>query len=228
MPLTCIAVDDEPLALQLISEFVKRLNEVVLLDTFDNAIAAESFLKKHTVDLLFMDVDMPDLNGITLIKRLPIKPLLILTTAYRNYAYDGFELSAVDFLLKPFDFQRFSKAVDKAIQQCKREQEEKDNFISVYAEYKLIKINISEIEFIAAMEDYVQIHLLNGKTILTLSTLKGMMQRLPKEHFLQVHRSFIIALRHIQSFSNKKVKLLTTTINVGLRYLDEVSQKLKR
>lgn len=227
MSLSCIAIDDEPLALQLIANFTDRHPDLNLLGTFENALLAETFLQQHSVDLLFLDVDMPDLNGITLAKRLSIKPLLILTTAYRNYAYEGYELNAVDFLLKPFDFTRFSKAVDKALQQYKPALKNED-FIAVYAEYQLVRINVQDIEFITAMEDYVRIHLLNGKTIMTLSTMSGILQRLPMGEFMRVHRSFIVALRYVQSFSNKKLQLQTTEVRVGNRYLADVFEKLKR
>ena len=139
MPLKCIAIDDEPLALELIKNYVGRIPELQLLHTFDDALSGAEFLKKGTVDLLFVDINMPDITGVELVRSLEQRPMVIFTTAYKNYAYEGFELEAMDYLLKPIDFNRFSKAVDKAIEYHKYKNaapaEDNTESLYVYSEY---------------------------------------------------------------------------------------------
>lgn len=230
MTINCIAIDDEPLALQLLSTYIAKTPNLNLLHTFEDAIAAMEYLDHHPIDLLFLDVDMPDMSGITLVEKLAIKPFIIFTTAHKHYALDGFELEAVDFLLKPFDFNRFLKAVDRVDQLFLLHQEHKelstDACIYVYSEYKLIKVALGSIEYIEAMEDYIKIHLVSGERIITLSTLKGIMERLPQASFMRVHRSFIVSLDKIHSFNKKKLQMPSIEIAVGNSYLLQIRQKL--
>jgi two-component system, LytTR family, response regulator len=153
---------------------------------------------------------MPDISGLDLVRSLKEKPFVIFTTAYRRYAYEGFELEALDYLLKPFDFNRFSKAVSKAIdlkKYKKTEREEDTESLYVYSEYRLVKIALKEIEYIESLEDYIKIILSDGKSVLTLGSMKKVLEKLPPDKFRRIHRSYIIPIAKVKSISNRKVSL---------------------
>jgi len=210
MALTCIAIDDEPLALELIKTYAKQLPELDLVNTFHDAIAGKQFLKNHPVDLLFIDINMPDISGLDLVRSLKKKPLIIFTTAYKEFAIDGFELEALDYLLKPIEFERFSKAVLKAQNFYAYKNtvlsEAPDSFF-VYSEYQAIKINTDEIAYIESLKNHLQIHLINAKPVLTVMSLKKIEEKLPKGKFLRIHRSFIVPVAQVKSILNRKVLL---------------------
>lgn len=231
MPLKCIAIDDEPLALELISSYVNRLPEVQLLHTFEDAISGAEFLSATAVDLLFLDINMPDISGIDLARALKNKPMIIFTTAYKQFAFDGFELEAVDYLLKPIDFDRFAKAVNKAIEIKKYrtalDSSAHEAFIYVHSEYRMIKIMLREIEYIESMEDYIKIHLATEKTVLTLMPLKKVMEILPDQQFKRIHRSYIVPLSRVRSVQNKKVQLTDVVLPIGESYAEQVKAWLK-
>jgi two-component system, LytTR family, response regulator len=213
MPLKCIAIDDEPLALEIIKSYAIQLPQLQLLQTFDDAISAGEFLRNAPVDLLLVDIHMPDISGIELVKSLKVKPAIIFTTAHKKFAYDGFELEALDYLLKPIDFGRFKKAVMKAVEfdQYKNAAKETTReFFFVRSEYKMVKIDLDEIDYIESLEDYIKIHIANGRPILTLMTLKAVVEKLPDDKFIRIHRSYAIPLNRIRSVVNKKV-LLTSS-----------------
>lgn len=209
--LKCVAIDDEPLALALIKTYIEATAELNLAQVFEDAIAAAEYLSKYPVDLLFLDIDMPDITGLELYNSLAAKPMVIFTTAYKNFAFEGFELNAIDYLLKPIDYIRFKKAAKKAIDfhhtQKLKQTETSNEYVFVYSEYKLLKIDVSEIVYLESLEDYVKIHLNNGKMILTLTTLKKLIDKLPADKFRRIHRSFVIAIKEVQMISNRKVKL---------------------
>jgi len=199
MQLKCIAIDDEPLALEVIKKHVDDSPELNLQLTFDDAISGAEFLKTNPVDLLFIDIDMPDITGVDLVRSLEIKPMVIFTTAYKNYAYQGFELEAIDYLLKPIDTKRFGAAVQKALDYHKYKNLEKgkeeDESIYVHSEYRMIKIVIKDIEFIESMQDYIKIHLVAlDKPILTLMPMKAVLEKLPAALFARIHRSYAVAI----------------------------------
>jgi len=223
--LSCIAVDDEPLALRVIVGFAERHPALRLVRTFSNPSEAKTFLEQEPVDLLFLDVDMLEINGVDFARALSPRPLLVFTTAHKAYAVDGFDLDSVDYLLKPFDYSRFERAVDKAL--TRHASQEYRPFLTVYEEYQLVKIHLDEIECIESMQDYVRIHLLNGKSIMTLSTLKAIHDRLPKNMFIRIHRSYIVAASQITSFSHRKVQLPRFQLSVGESYYKDVLRFLK-
>jgi DNA-binding LytR/AlgR family response regulator len=198
------------LALALIQEYVTRIPELRLLYSFEDAIAGSEFLRNNPVDILFVDINMPDISGLSLVASLDVKPAVIFTTAYKKFAFEGFELEAVDYLLKPISFERFEKAVKKAIQSLKgKEKEEElpqDDFF-VWSEYKQVKIDLSQIEFIEAREDYVLFHQLNHRPVLSLMTLKSVQEKLPVIKFVRIHRSYIIPVSGIKQIGSKKVTL---------------------
>ncbi len=222
--LRCIAIDDEPLALKLISRYTSGFAELELVHTFEDAVSGAEYLRKGTTDLLFIDVNMPDINGVDLVRSLENKPMIIFITAYKNFAVEGFELQALDYLLKPIESNRFAKAVEKAIDYYKYKhpgtEQKQHNSLYVYSEYRMVKIEFDDIEYIESMEDYIKIHVNKGKTILTLIPLKKVLERLPPDKFQRIHRSFIVPVDKIKAVHNRKVILSGAELPVSESYLD--------
>lgn len=211
MKIKCVAIDDEPFALSLIRKYVGDFPELELIAVFDDSVAGAAYLRDHKIDLLFVDINMPHLNGLQLVRELSEKPLVIFTTAYTNYALEGFELEALDYLSKPISPERFEKSILRAIEQYnfrKRQSEDAVAAIFVRSEYKLVKINVRDILFIEGMEDYIKIHLLStAHPVLTLMSLKEVFTKLPSGEFSRIHRSYIVANTQVYSVLNKKVYL---------------------
>ncbi|MEN0056012.1 MAG: LytTR family DNA-binding domain-containing protein [Mucilaginibacter sp.] len=231
MTLKCIAIDDEPLALRLIDEYVSRFPALQLIKTFDDAISGAEFLKARPVDLLFIDINMPDITGIDLVRSLEVKPMVVFTTAYKNFAFEGFELEALDYILKPIDFKRFEKAVEKAIDYYRYKTqtpgEQPDESLYVYSEYRMVKIDLGAIEYIESMEDYIKIHLTDAKTVLTLMPMKKVLEKLPADKFQRIHRSYIVPVNKIRSIQNRKVKLTDVELPVSESYADFIRTWMK-
>src|ERR1700743_79882 len=182
MQLKCIAIDDEPLALTLMRKYIADYPVLQLLHTFEDAVSAAEYLAKNKVDLLFIYINMPDITGVDLVRSLVDPPMVIFTTAYKNYAFEGFELQAIDYLLKPIDQKRFATAVQKAVALHERKNTDAapkgDESIYVHSEYRSIKINLADIEYIESMQDYVKIYIVNQpKPVLTLMTLKSLLAK---------------------------------------------------
>lgn len=223
----CIAIDDEPLALDIIKRFVSKIPEVSLEATFEDPLEALSYLQQHPVDLLFIDIQMPDINGFQLLNSIPHKPLIIFTTAYAQYAVESYELDAIDYLLKPIFFDRFLKAVNKAQQQLlaqkvlqqspQNPQSEAPDHLFIKSDTRFFKVNIQDIIFIEGMRDYIAIHTESQK-ILTLMSMTRMLEKLPSTDFMRVHKSYIIGLRHIRLFQNNRVRVGEHEIPVSNSY----------
>ncbi|MEJ2884538.1 LytR/AlgR family response regulator transcription factor [Pedobacter sp. GR22-6] len=230
-PLKCIAIDDEPLALELIKTYASKFPALQLLHTFEDAIYGAEYLKKHVVDLLFIDINMPDITGIDLVRSLDVRPMVIFTTAYKNFAYEGFELDALDFLLKPIDFERFSRTINKAIDYHQYKQNPKSassDSIYVHSEYRLVRIVLEEISYIESFGDYVTIHQLNEKPVATLMSLKKILEKLPEKQFRRIHRSFIVSIDQIKSLHNRKVQLRAgNELPIGDSYMQLMQEWLK-
>ncbi len=207
----CVIIDDEPLALSVLEKYIAAFPVLELVGTFDDAIEGGRFLKANTVDLLFIDINMPDLSGLELVARLETRPMVIFTTAYKKFAYEGFELEALDYLLKPITIERFEKAVQRAAERFElKKTRENEEFIVVRSEYKAIKIALNDIAYIEGMEDYIKIHLLSSRhPVTTLMSLKGILEILPENVFNRIHRSYIVPSLQVKSIQNKKVKLLS-------------------
>ena len=223
----CIAVDDEPLALELMETYIAQVPGLELLTTFTDAISAWGFLKKNQVDLVFLDIQMPDINGIQLAKSLDRKnPMVIFTTAYSKYAVEGFNVEAVDYLLKPFEFSRFMVAVNKAKEQKALKPTtpvlEDEQAIYVKSDYQNIRIATRDIQYIEGFDDYIRIHVDTGKSIYTLMSLKSMLEKLPASEFIRVHRSYIIPVKRIKRIHNQQVQLGDKEIPIGKSYVDAV------
>jgi DNA-binding LytR/AlgR family response regulator len=229
----CLIVDDEPLAVELLEDFVSKVPFLELVSSCSNGIEAISIVKTTRIDLIFTDIEMPDFSGIELIKSLDVKPLFIFTTAYSHYAIEGFNLNAVDYLVKPIPFHRFLTAVNRAheIFLLKKEdsrlavqpnaQVESVNFIFVKSEYDNIKINFDDIKYIEGLKDYIKIFSTSHKPILTLSSFKKIEDKLPSNLFIRVHRSYIVSIKHIHSVQRNRILIDQTRIPIGLNYKDE-------
>lgn len=225
-----LILDDEPLPVELLKSYVSRIPELHLAGTFHDPLAARDFIVKERVDLLFLDIEMPHLNGLEFFRSLPVKPLTIFTTAYPDFAVDGFALNAVDYLLKPFDFDRFHQAVKRALEYHAFLQLPKgrapEPFILVKSEYKVVRISVSDILYIEGMDSYVKIYA-GGKPVLSLMSMKGMMDLLPESEFLRVHRSFIVPVGRIQSIRNKTIHIGNQQIPIGGTYESVVEEWMK-
>ncbi|NCT75491.1 MAG: response regulator transcription factor [Chitinophagaceae bacterium] len=227
MVLKCIAIDDEPPALELLRAYIEKTPGLQLLQTFDDALSGGEFLRSNAVDLLFVDINMPDITGLDLVRSLKERPMIVFTTAYKKFAHEGFELDAIDYLLKPISFDRFSKAVTKATEyfayKNKSGNAVPDNLF-VYSEYRMIKIPLQQIEYIESLEDYVKIHLTEGKAVMTLMTLKSTLEKLPSEKFSRIHRSYIVAVDKVLSVQNRKARLGSIELPISDSYASFVQE----
>lgn len=228
MPLKCIAIDDEPPALVLLKEYISRTPALQLVQGFDDAIAGGEFLRNNPVDLLFIDINMPDISGLDLVRSLEQRPMIIFTTAHKKFAIDGFELDAIDYLLKPISFERFSKAVSKAVEYADyktRSIVSEAEALFVYSEYRMVKVPLAEIEYIESLEDYIRIHLTGSKPIMTLMTMKKVLEKLPDSKFRRIHRSYIVAISKVKSILNRKATLLSSAeLPISDSYLDFIDE----
>lgn len=210
--INCIAIDDEPLALRQIKGYIEKLPGLNLVNTFATAIKALEFLQNEEVDLMFVDINMPDLSGMEFVKSLTHPPKVIFTTAYREYAVEGFQVDAADYLVKPISFAAFSKAVEKTKQryfdQTKAPTESikaDEQFLFIKSEYKIVRIDLNNIKYIEGMRDYVRIHLSDEKPIMALLGMKKIMDHLPQDSFMRVHRSYIVNLNKIHTIERNRI-----------------------
>lgn len=218
----CVVIDDEPLAIQVLEGYINNTKDLQLIRTFDDAIAGAGYLTIEKPDLLFIDIDMPDISGLEIVASLENKPLIVFTTAHKKYAIDGFELEAVDFLLKPIAYERFLKAVEKARFHLDRQHTVDNESIIVKSEYKKVKIMLADIEYIEGMEDYIKIYVSGaGHPVLTLMSLKRILEMLPSVSFSRIHRSYIVPHKKVMAIQNKKAILENgTELNIGESHLD--------
>jgi len=211
MKIKCIAIDDEPLALKQISSYIEKTPFLEAVALCHNAFDAMKFLANNEVDLMFVDINMPDLNGMDFVKSLIQKPQIIFTTAYSEYAIEGFQVDALDYILKPISYSSFLKSANKANtwfelnhKQTESIQTTQDSLF-VKSEYKMVRIFLSEIKYIESSNEYIQIHLVNDEPVTTLIRLKVMEEQLPKDKFMRVHRSFIVNLDRIKVIERNRI-----------------------
>jgi|SRR5690606_19784918 len=229
----CIAVDDEPLALEIITDFARKVPFLSLVQTFENAAEAMKFLQDERVDLVFLDIKMPDINGIQFLKSLKYPPLVIFTTAYGEYALDGYDLDVVDYLLKPVPFERFLRAASKAQEYLAVSQQKNgdncyvNDYIFIKTEYKIIKINLEDILFIEALKDYTKIYT-PYQPVLTLRSLKSFETRLPSDKFIRVHRSYLVSLNKINSVEKNTVMIANQSIPISDGYRERFYDVITR
>ncbi len=227
--INALIVDDEPLALDVLETYIERLPNVNLVRRCNNAIEAMDALNSEKIDLMFLDIQMPQLTGIDFLKTLQNPPLVVFTTAYPNYALDGYELNVTDYLLKPISFERFMTAVNKATDQLAlqnsssnvEEANEGTDFIFVKSDKKLIKVKYSDIHYIEGLKDYVIIRMANSRVI-TLQTMKSLEVKLPSDLFKRIHRSYIVALDHIDAIVGNMVEINKKHLPIGKNYREEL------
>ncbi len=225
-----IAIDDEPLALKLIQAYCAKKDFITLQKTFTRPTEALEHLKSNPTDLVFVDIQMPAMSGISLVKSLPKNIMVIFTTAFSSYAVESYELNAIDYLLKPINFPRFEKAVIKAkefYQYTLKSGHTEDNYIFIRADYSLIKLYLTDILYIEGLADYLKIFVSNRKTIVARMTMKDMLDKLPDSDFVRVHRSFIVPFHRILSVRNNTIYLPEREVSIGKTYVEEFGKRYK-
>lgn len=236
MILNCVIVEDEPLARNLMVEYVRKVPSLNLIEACSSPVTAIDVLRKNSVDLLFLDVQMPELTGISLLKILQKRPLVVLTTAYSEYALEGFELDVADYLLKPITFERFLKAVDKVTQRLESKQapatekiiqETTSPFVFVKDGTKLVKVQLNDILFVEGLKDYVTIHTRQQK-IVSLQRLKSLEEQLPADKFIRIHNSFIVALQAIDVVHKGEVQIGGAMLPIGETYKKTFKEFIER
>lgn len=236
MKLNCVIIEDEPLARNLMVEYVKKVPSLNLIEAFSNPLEAMETLRSASIDILFLDVQMPEITGISLLKILKKRPMVVLTTAYSQYALEGYELDVADYLLKPITFERFLKSVDKITQRLESspaapqpvvEPSAAPAFIFVKDGTKLVKVKLDEILYIEGLKDYVTIHTPNQK-IVTLQRLKALEEQLPANKFIRIHNSYIIALNAIDVIQKNEVQIKGVTLPVGDTYRKSFKEFIER
>lgn len=229
---TCIIVDDEAVARDIIASHISKIDNIEIAMQCKNAIEAFNFISNNKVDLVFLDINMPEISGIAFAKSINKDIKIIFTTAYRDYAVEGFDLQAVDYLLKPISFERLLQAVNRyfevtsSINEYALEPSESNDFIFVRSDRRMIKIDFDSILYIESYSDYIKIHL-EGENIVTRETISAMEAKLPKQNFIRIHRSYIIALSKIQSFNSEGVTLNRRTLPFSRSYRKEVLKLLE-
>lgn len=236
-----IIVDDEPLALDVLETYIEKIPELNLVTRCNNALEANDALTTHEIDLMFLDIQMPQLTGIDFVKTLNDPPIIIFTTAYPNYALEGFELDALDYLLKPISLERFMKATNKAIDQINLQRsaaqpsgpmpEDGEDFFFVKADKKLVKIKYDEILYIEGLKDYVIIRLEKNRVI-TLQTMKSLEEKLPANLFQRIHRSYIVSLDKIEAIVGNMVEVSekgqAKHLPIGKNYRDDLLEIINK
>ena len=240
-PLRCIAVDDEPLALGLVAAFVEKTPFLTLTGRFSSAVEALHVIHQEDIDIIFLDIQMPDLTGIELARVIEKSgtpgPRIIFTTAFNQYALDGFKVDALDYLLKPFNYEEFLRAATRAktyvelLQKASTANviETKDEYLFLKVEYQLVRIAYDDILYTEGLKDYVKVHLKSdNKPILSLTSLKALEEKLPTSKFMRVHRSFIVNLDKIGAITRNTIQIGNTTIPVSDQYKETFSQFLSK
>lgn len=241
MILNCIAVDDEPLALGLIVSFIEQTPFLKLAGSFSSGIKALEILNEQAIDLVFLDIQMPDLTGIQLARILDSKsaigkPRVIFTTAFNNYAIEGYKVDALDYLLKPFDYEEFLKAANKALSYAEKFSPvadpthiEQEDYLFLKVEYQLVRVAVKDILYIEGLKDYVKVYLDHvDKPILTLTSLKALEQKLSPAKFMRLHRSYIVQLEKITSVSKNALNIGELSITVGEQYKEGFNEYLRK
>ncbi|WP_372776512.1 LytR/AlgR family response regulator transcription factor [Mangrovibacterium sp.] len=235
MKIRTITIDDEPLALKLLSSYVEKTPYMELLGEFDNPLDAMEFLETTTVDLIILDIQMPDLSGVEFARVQHTQAKLIFTTAYEKYAVESYKLNAVDYLLKPYSYQEFLQAAGKAKKLIDLEQgaatsvEANSQFLFLKSEYKIRRINFDDILYVEGLKDYVKVFLAHEeKPILSLSSMKAMEEKLPADEFMRVHRSFIVHLNKIEVIERSRIVFGKTYIPVSDQYKEKFQEYLNQ
>ncbi|WP_420577383.1 LytR/AlgR family response regulator transcription factor [Ekhidna sp.] len=221
----CLIVDDEPPAREVLESYIAELPKLQLVASCSNAVEALEWMDKESIHLIFLDINMPKLSGINFYKSLSTKPKVIFTTAYAEHAVEGFELEAVDYLLKPFSFERFIKAVNKV--EVGQKEANSADFIMLKADKKNHKVNFDQILYFESIGDYVKVHLRDAKTLIISETLRKLEEVLPYT-FLRVHKTYIISIPHLEYVEGNQITIGKTKIPIGQSYRDKVNDVFKK
>jgi len=230
----CLIVDDEPMAREILKNHLQKIDSVNIVASCKNAMDAFNIISSKQVDVIFLDINMPEISGLSFAKSINKKIKIIFTTAYREYAVDGFDLQAVDYLLKPISFERLFQSINKYIDECVpsdlsidgQTKEEISDFIFVRSERKMIKVNFSEILYIESLGDYVKI-ILGEKNIVTRESISGIEAKLSKKIFLRTHRSYLVSIEQITSFTHEYIEINKNVIPISRSYKTSVLNKLE-
>jgi DNA-binding LytR/AlgR family response regulator len=230
---TCIIVDDEPMAREILISFIDKIPSLQLVKSCKNAMEAFEVINSEKIDLFFLDINMPEISGLSLAKLISKESKVIFTTAYRDYAVEGFNLKAVDYLLKPVAFERFLEAVNKFFETNKLTttafkpvEKEQNNFFFVRSDRKMVRINFDEIQYVESVGDYLKIHF-QEKTVVTRETITNIEAKLPQVDFVRTHRSFIVAIKCIESYTNEFVEINKKAIPISRKYKESILNKLE-
>ncbi|MDN5204985.1 LytTR family DNA-binding domain-containing protein [Fulvivirgaceae bacterium BMA10] len=223
----CLIVDDEPLAQEVISDYIGRLDFLSEVGKCNDALSAIEFLNQKPVDLIFLDIQMPALNGINFLKALSSPPLIIFTTAHRHYAVDGFDLNAIDYLIKPIPFYRFVQAIEKVRIRSGRspDKDNDSNAIFFKVDKKKVRVSYAEILFIESLKDYIKV-VLRDRSFITYQNLTGVLTLLPPSQFVQVHKSFIVNFHYVRAIEGNVLEIADSTVPIGRNYRETAMQKI--
>lgn len=228
--INCVIVDDEPIAREILESFVKKTPNLKLILSCKNAMEALQVSQTEVIDLFFLDINMPEITGLSLAKIINKKSQIIFTTAYRDYAVDGFNLNVIDYLLKPIAFDRFLQAIQKVSKsnpdiKVSQKNENKKDFMFVRADRKMVKINFKDILYIESLGDYVKVFT-HKNTIVTRETISNFEATLPNDYFIRVHRSYIVSIPKISSYTNEYIEIAKKAVSISRSYKESVLQKL--
>jgi len=226
MKLNCLIIDDEPIALEIIESYLKLIDQLNLIGKCENALEANNFLFKYSIDLIFLDIEMPHLNGLTFLKNLTDPPAVIITTAYRDYALEGFELNVLDYLLKPISQERFLKAVNRMLIKTQK-QINKFPYIYLKVDLKMVKVVLDDILYIEGLSNYVKVFT-NNTVLISYQKLTHLAEVLPSDQFYRSHRSYIVNIHQISAFTATEVEIGTTELSIGGKYKDHLLDALHR
>ncbi|HSJ69053.1 MAG TPA: LytTR family DNA-binding domain-containing protein [Anditalea sp.] len=230
--INCLLVDDEPPALKILMKYVAEVDQLKLIGSCNNAFKAMEYLQNEKIDLLFLDIKMPKLSGISFIKTLANPPKVIFTTAYKDFAVDAFELDAEDYLLKPFSFERFIKAINRIIltDHLPTIETAKTNpaFLYLKIDRKMVKVYLDEIIYIESLKDYVKIHRLNDSTLIVKIPISNLENMLPNNSFVRIHRSYLVSLNKITAYTSKDIEIGTIELPIGKVFSHQFSQVQKQ
>ena len=235
MKIKCIIVEDEKLAAEKLASFIEKISILELASVFGDGISAIDYLQKHSIDLVFLDIEMKEFNGIQFLRTLQDKPAIIITSAYEKYAIKGYEFSVVDYLLKPYSLERFLQGVDKAINLKSLKEKalnyeliatQANEYIFLKSENRIEKVELEDILFIEGMKDYLRIHTSNRK-IMTLQSFSGILTHLPENRFIRLHNSFIISINKIENIERSRIKIGETLIPISDKYKDSFFRSIK-
>ncbi len=229
----CIIVDDEHVARDVLENHISRIDNIIITATCKSALEAFNIISRESIDLIFLDINMPEISGLSFAKSINKNIKIIFTTAYREYAVDGFNLQAVDYLLKPISFERLLQAINKYLNENisvasgvkELIAEEQNDYIFVRSNRKMIKIKFNEIKYIESLSDYVKIHL-KEKTVITRETISNIEAKLPQKNFIRIHRSYIVSIFSIDSYTNEDVEVCGIELPISRTYKDSVLNKL--